>query len=435
MTSPDGHAPGKGPREIRVEKIIPARRSLACSFNYDTALEPYFKSSLLYINYGFQVEGIPESVLSIPVLGFLVPVAWAVGASVTAGDVDSRFLASLQKVGEIMGEMYRTASISADIHCSAVDTPWPADGGRDCLLYSGGVDSTCSLLRNLGPNLALASIRGTPDLRLWEGQFWERTERNLQPFLKSIGLERQVIETNAIDVVNLGSLDDTLNGVFTHGWWENLSHGLTLLSLCAPFTYVGKIKRMMIASSYSEATSEPWGSTPASDRSVGWGNVTTIHDSFDLPRVEKIKRILAPYMVEHPGIVQLRVCTGKREKRLASGTLNCGVCPKCVRTILTLLYAGTDPAECGFPPPNFAEIKKGLISGRLISSTAYSIGTIHASRNPPYKELLARYPAYGGFLNWFYDWAIHAGPRRKGALSTLAPKGSRRRRLLSDILH
>ena len=428
----DGAVPAMGLPEIRVDKIVRARQSIACYLGYDATLAPYFNSSVLCINYGFQVEEIPESVLSIPVMGLLVPVAWTVGAAVAAGDVDSRFLASLQKVGEVMQGMYPRLNISTELRCSAVDTPWPEGGERDCLLYSGGVDSTCSLLRRLGPNLVLASVRGTPDLRLWDDQFWERTERGLQPFLKSTGLERQVIETNALDVVNMGALNAKGKGSLAYGWWENLSHGLILLSLCAPFTFVGNVQRMMISASFSESKSEPWGSTPASDTRVAWGKVTTVHDSFDLSRVEKTKQVLAPYVAQHPGKVRLRVCTGKPERRLASGTLNCGECPKCVRTMLGLMHTGIDPTPCGFPRPDFAEIKRGVISGRLIAPNIYSMRAIHASRSPPDKELAARYPGYGEFLNWFYDQKITAGTERKW-VSRLAPKGSRRRRILRDI--
>ena len=428
----DEAAPANALPEIRVEKIVPARRSLACSIGYDASLAPYFKSSLLYVSYGFQVEEIPESVLSIPVLGLLVPVAWSVGATVTAGEVDSRFLASLGRVGEIMQGMYPSLSISTKVRCSAVDTPWPQGGERNCLLYTGGIDSTSSMLRNLGPNLVLASIRGTPDLPLSDDRFWEREEGRFQPFLKSTGVERQVIETNALDVVSLSSLNALLKGAFTGGWWENLSHGLFLLSLCAPFTYVGKIKKMLIASSYSQVDSEPWGSGPASDTSVAWGSVTTLHDSFDLPRLEKMKQVLAPYIAEHPGLIQFRVCTGKRQSRLASGTLNCGVCPKCVRTMLGLMHAGVDPVTCGFPPPDFAEIKKGMISGRLRPFPALSVNSMHASRRSPDRELAARYPEYAEFLGWFYDWKIPVAAERKW-VSKVAPKGSRRRKVLRDI--
>jgi len=430
---PDMAVPAKGLPEIRVEKIIPAKQSLACVFSYDTRLEHYFNSSVLYVSYGFQVEEIPESVLSIPVLGLLVPIAWASGATVSAGDVDSRFLASLHKVGEVMQGMYPSLSISTNIRCREVDTPWPAGGDKDCLLYSGGVDSTCSLLRNLGPNLVLASIRGAPDLRLWDSQFWERTEQRLHPFLTSTGVERQVIETNAIDLVSLSSLNTTPRGAFAYGWWENLSHGLVLLSLCAPFTYVGKVKRMLIASSFNQANSEPWGSTPASDTSVAWGSVTTVHDSFDLSRLGKIKQVLVPYMAQHPGLVQLRACTGKRERRLASGTLNCGDCQKCVRTTLALMEAGIDPTACGFPPPNFAEIKSGIISGRLLPPLSYTMRAIHDAKVPPDKGLLALYPAYGDFLGWFYNWKIPKGTERKW-VSKIAPKGSRRRKFVRDVL-
>lgn len=420
---------------INVEKITPMGNTLICGFSYDAALEPYFNSGLIYVNYDFPLERIPSSVLSIPVMGLLVPVAWAVGATVVAEAVDGRFVESLRRVEGIMKQMYPRMKTSAEVQCSPIDTPWPQDGERDCLLYSGGIDSTASAIRHLGPNLTLASIRGAPDLRLWEGEFWERAERSLKPFVESIGVDRHVIETNALDVVNFEGLNLALKGTFDHGWWENLSHGLILLSFCAPFTFVGGVKRMMIASSNYQLDNEPWGSTPASDQSIAWGPVSTVHDSYDLSRLRKIKEILAPYMAQHPGTVPLRVCTGRRERRLASGTLNCGLCPKCVRSSLGLLWAGVDPASCGFPPPDFATIKGGLISGRFRTAVAYTLRTIQASRNPPTEELSAIYPTYADFLNWFYDWEFPKGTGRKGTLTRLAPKGSRRRRLLDRVRH
>jgi len=404
-----------------------------CSFSFGPTLERWFNSSLLYINYDFPVEGIPTGVLSVPVLGLLGPVAWALGAEVLAGEVDARFVDSLQKVRAVMQGMYPDAKLSGEVRCKGVDTPWPRGGAKSCLLYSGGVDSTTSIIRNLGPNLTLASIRGTPDLRLWEGEFWDRVEGKLKPFVQGLGLERHIIETNALDVVNFTNLNQKMKPVFARGWWEHLSHGLILLSLCAPLTYAKGIQKMIIASSYHQGNPEPWGSTPESDEKVAWGEVTTVHDSFDLQRLEKIKGVLAPYITQHPGTVKLRACTGRRSERLASGTLNCGVCQKCARTSLGLMWAGIDPAECGFPPPDFAKFKAGLISGTLMTAQAVSLRAIKASRNPPDKALAARYPDYPGFLAWFYDWTIPKGAKGRGALATLAPAGSRRRRVLSAM--
>jgi len=427
--------PAKVRPNIRIERIVRTKDGFTCSFSYDPALKAHFVSSVLNVDYDFPIDGIPDSVMSIPVLGLLVPVAWAAGADVTLGEVDGRYLSSLHKLAGVMKRSYPALKISTAVRCSEVNTPWPAGGNRDCLLYSGGVDSTVSMLRNLGPGLTLASVKGTPDLRLWENEYWDRVEDGLVPFIHGLGIERHVIETNAVDVVNLSELSESHKDSFTHGWWENLSHGLFLLSICAPYTYVGKVRRMMIASSFSRGMEEPWGSSPEADQNIEWGSVTTVHDSFDLSRMQKICDILAPYMTSHPGIVQLRVCTGERDKRFASGALNCGNCQKCLRTELGLMRGGVDPAECGFPAPDFSKFKEGLISGRLRTSNSYSLWAIHASKSPPKPELAEKYPGYSEFLSWFYGWELPRGRRRTRLLARLVPGGTRRRRLLDEMLH
>jgi hypothetical protein len=418
---------------IRLEDITPSKGSLVCTFTYGTKLEDYLNSSVLYFNYDFAVEGVPKGVLSIPPLGVLAPLAWIIGAVVVAKEADNQYLSSLQKVAAVMQKMYPSVKISSAMDCTGVATPWPESDDRSCLLYSGGVDSTASLLRNLGPNLSLVSIRGTPDLRLWEEEYWNRVQQRLAPFVKGLGIERHVIETNALDVVNLNGLNKAFQSAFERGWWENLSHGLLLLSLCAPLTYQMGVRKMMIASSFSRKHSEPWGSNPAADQSICWGGLTTIHDSYDLTRLQKIREVLVPYMKEHSGAVQLRVCTGGREVRLASGSLNCGKCEKCTRTMLSLLCAGADPAECGFPTPNFVEMKAGLISGRLRTQRGYSLQTLHNEKSPPKPELTLRYPGFSEFLDWFYNWEFPLPRKRRGILRGLAPNGTRRRRVVDAL--
>ena len=424
---------GNGPR-ITVERITLSGGRLDCLLRYDTRVQRCFNSSDLYFNYDFPLESIPPSVLSIPILGVLAPLGWVSGATIAMQEVDDHYLSSVHKVAGLMQGMYPKVRITADVACNRVDTPWPESSDRTCLLYSGGVDSTASLLRNLGPNLSLVTVRGTPDLRLGETDYWDRVERQLSKFIRSLGVERHIVETNAIEVVNTRQLNRAFRDTPGGGWWENLAHGILLLSLCAPYTYAGKISRMMIAASYSQAYEEPWGSTPASDQSVGWGALTTVHDSFDLTRIQKVTKILAPYMAKHPGTLPLRVCTGHWRARLVSGALNCGICLKCARQVMIFLSTGIDPVSCGFPAPNFAELKEGFSSGRLIAEGGESLPILHAAKTPPTPELAARYPGLAEFLSWFYRWEMPGSPPRRGILGRLAPSGSRRRRVARAVV-
>ena len=416
-----------GSPTLRVERVRPSGTNLTCSLAFDGALEPFLNSGLLYFDYDFPLEGVPPSILSVPVLGILAPMAWATGSTVVAGDVDSEYVSSMQEVAKAMQGMYPKLRLASKVECTRVSTPWEADPERTCLLYSGGVDSTASLIRNLDSKLMLATVRGAPDLRLWEGEFWERVEGRVAPFVKGLGVERHVIETNALDVLNFGALGDSLKDALPWGWWENLAHGLALLSFCAPLTYFRKVGKMMIASSFSVDEHIAWGSTPESDRNVRWGGVTTVHDSFDLLKVRKVREVLVPFVEEHPGPVPLRVCTGKREARLESGELNCGRCEKCVRTALILLSAGIDPAMCGFPAPDLGMLKEGLVSGRFRNPSGTSLRAVQAAKTPPRPELVRRYPGLDLFFDWLYRWEPPPLEKKRRRLARLAPRGTRRR--------
>src|SRR5262249_536940 len=75
----------------------------------------------------------------------------------------------------------------------------------------------------------------------------------------------------------------------------------------------------------------PWGSNPVTDHLLSGGCLNVIHDGAAFSRTEKIA-----FLSGSPAALQsLKVCwEGKNQGR------NCGVCEKCVRTLLNFLAVG-----------------------------------------------------------------------------------------------
>ena len=358
---------------------------------------------------------------------------------IIAGEVEEGYLESIAEVRKAMEAAYPSLRFAGSVDAEAVATDSAWDPHRCCLLYSGGVDSMSSYLRNRSKApTTLLMIRGTPELRLADEEYWQRSMNRLSPALRAIKADWHIIETNALDIVNSGALKKKVHSDEIRSWWENLAHGIFLTSTCAPYTYVSQTGKLLIASSYSPTSAKPWGSMPESDERIRWGGLTVTHDSFDITRFEKIRDYLSPFILSQGGSFPIKLCLGK-EERLNCGKLNCGRCDKCITTALMLLETGVDPARCEFDMSRFSpkNIKVGLENGYLHQDQApFSWRYITENARPLDAKLESEYPGTSSFLLWLSSWD------RKPRESTLrsysrkvAPPGSRRRKLAKMVLN
>jgi len=145
-------------------------------------------------------------------------------------------------------------------------------------------------------------------------------------------------------------------------WYGGVSHGLALLGLCAPLTYIDKIGKLYIASTYTKEFAHPWGSHPDIDNKVKWTGTTVLHDGYELSRQEKLNAI-AEYIKASGHKFVIRACWGTDKNA------NCSICEKCSRTILGLELAGIDPNEYGYDvnANTFPAMKKKIEQSQMYS--------------------------------------------------------------------
>jgi hypothetical protein len=421
---------GPGPF-MELEKAEVHGDTLLFRISYHELLDPFLTSGLFYAKYDFTVEEIPSSILSIPLLGFLAPLSWLTGAEIRIGDVDEAYLDSLPVVAGEFKKMYPLIPFSGRIKATPVQSHSRWDRAKYCVLYSGGVDSTCSLIRNLEKRPSALTVRGGPDLPLQDNRYWTRFLERTRDFVKELGVESHVVETNALGMVNQPAILSHFRSQLRTGWWEELAFGLFHLSMSAPYTYHGQIDNVIIGSSNTARTQVPWGSSPMTDEKVRWGEVKVIHDSYDLERGDKIRQILVPYAKSHGGAVPLRVCIGRRSLMSEGGQLNCGQCPKCMVVELSLILSGADADNFGFDisPLTLTELKQNLEKGefgRAYDETSWDFIKRNAKTAPT--EITSKHPGLREFFDWFATWDERP-TKRKRLLDRVAPPGSRRRDL------
>ena len=206
---------------------------------------------------------------------------------------------------------------------AAPGTPEPGMGGRTGALFSGGVDSYYTVLRQerrWGP----PPFRPVDDLlTIWGFDVpWHEEERfaplgrALAQAAERMGKRLVIIRTNLMT---------------TQFWrcdfWE-LGWGAALLG---PALVLGaRYGRLLIASDGGYRYPVPSGSHPLTDPLYSTSATTVVHDGSECTRLEK-----SAWVAQSPlALGGLRVCWTAR------GALNCGTCSKCLRTMLMLELRG-----------------------------------------------------------------------------------------------
>ncbi|PGF14489.1 hypothetical protein CP556_20455 [Natrinema sp. CBA1119] len=150
---------------IIIDEISTHEATLECSVRSSADLERFFTDESFRTSYDVPIGDVPEGVLAIPVLAQVCPVAWANGADVYVDEVDATFARALEDVKESLCDMHDFLE-GGTLYARRTIEPEPDATGESGLLFTGGVDSTCSYVRHREESPTLISVRGwtiTPD--------------------------------------------------------------------------------------------------------------------------------------------------------------------------------------------------------------------------------------------------------------------------------
>jgi hypothetical protein len=216
-----------------------------------------------------------------------------------------------------------------EIHApSAAGTAGP--GARRALFFSGGIDSTFSLLRHdktlagcaTGTVDDLIFIAGL-DIRISDSREVDLAKQHLEQVATAHGKTLIAVDTN------LRELDSAYN----NNWL--LFYGCALGTV--GHLLDRRYREVICASEQSYANLNVTGSHPVSDSLLASRHLRFVHDGASFTRVEKT---LAVGEAGAP-LKLLRVCWESRRHD------NCSRCSKCLRTMVTLDIAGyRDQARC-----------------------------------------------------------------------------------------
>ncbi|WP_209452152.1 hypothetical protein [Halosimplex halophilum] len=350
---------------VTVDSVTADGRRVESTVSYDDELRPFFDDSPFYVEYGVDVSDLPESILTIPVLAHVCPVAWAVGADVRVPSVDRRFLDALERVGNTLCDMYPfmeggrvIAERAPEWDETAVGrdraspSSVPESTGEAGMLFTGGVDSLATYVRHREQEPTLITVQG------WvvgadETERWRRLRERTERFAERFGVDAAFVRSNMLEFLDTALLDAHYKPYHDGAWYSAVGCGLGMLGLCAPLAVARGMGRIYIAASFWEGMEAPsmfddwdgpampWGSHPDIDDGIAWADTEAVHDGFELDRQGRIDAIAA-YVREHDPTLPVYSCSASNEAE------NCGRCEKCLRTAMGLALAGLDPADHGY---------------------------------------------------------------------------------------
>ncbi len=251
-----------------------------------------------------------------PLLVLALLPAMRVGADLLPSEpISDDFSVDLARFMEIFGGWFKDFG-KVDILGERGDPVNPRINDRVGVFFSGGVDAFYTLLKHQHEITDLVCVHGF-DIGLQDQVTRTAVSDMCRAVADRLGKGLVEVETNARSMVR------------RYGKWGAHVHGAFLA--CVGHSLSSEFRKIYVASSFHRDDLFPWGSHPETDPLLGSREITFIHDGCEAKRTEKTEAIC-----EHEiAMDHLRVCF-----EIIDGTYNCGVCEKCLRTMISLYAMG-----------------------------------------------------------------------------------------------
>lgn len=236
------------------------------------------------------------------------------GVLVLDRPVSSRLLDNADTIQDILLSWHghKLSRARIEVAARASDAPDRAPGVVAC--FTGGVDSFYTLVNNSERITHLVYVHGF-DIPLGRADLYAAVAPHLRDVAAEAGVE-------------LVEMSSNLKSFFPHLSWATMTHGPALASIGMLLT--GRCGTLLIPASHTYSQLYRWGSHPLLDSRFSTDMVRIEHDGAHASRVDKTVTLArSPVAQRH-----LRVCWQN------TGSYNCGVCGKCLRTKTCLRLAG-----------------------------------------------------------------------------------------------
>lgn len=350
---------------IKNIKLTKSGNIISVDYDVSEDLTKFFDlKNKFKVEYSENIESVPDEIAIVPFISNVLPIIWLTDSELEIEKLDKNYFLSIEKIKEAFKKMYNKAKWKGKINVKNVIKPNQKKlEKRNSIFFSGGVDSTSSLITVEKDKPILITIWGS-DIWDYDELGWKEAKKTVEYFGKQFELENKYLKSNFRKFIKEQELTKEFQPKLKDSWWHGVQHGIGLLGHVAPYAYKYNITTHYIPATYTKKDKKvTCASYPTIDESIKFANCNIIHEGFDKTRQQKIKNI-CDYCRRTGKKLELRVCYMERGTKL-----NCCHCEKCYRTIMAIISEKQNPQFYGFEikEETLKEIEKEIKEKKLIT--------------------------------------------------------------------
>ncbi len=281
---------------------------------------------------------LPPSIVDIPLITNTIAVIWLSGNEYTIEEMDEDLYYSLIKIKAFFKRFFYNTTWDGELRpARLIKNQLPNVSYSSASLFTGGLDSTTTVLRHFEENPTLISFN-SPHVTAVE-------------FANRHKLDFHTIYMNYESFLKLTYLDRVSCDISK--WFWDTSMGLSWVGAATPFLYAKNIPVLYIPSGFTwQSFLFPDGQTltqPASpliDENLSPAGLRVKHDVFTMTRTDKIQ-FISTFCTQHALLKpKLIVCNHHATTDISYS--HCNRCMKCLFTMLDILAIGEHLSDYGF---------------------------------------------------------------------------------------
>ena len=387
-----------------------------------TGVEPY-------VRYSEDVSEVPESILVVPLLTTLCPLAWITGTRISVETVDAAFLDSLSDLQRAYAEQYPDAPferVDPIEYDSVVNTGSTGSDGGAGVLFTGGVDSTTTYLNRRERKPHLITVRKEGETR---ENTWAKRTRMIDAFAAENGLTAHTVETNVKSLVDKFAVNLRYRHLLNDSWDRTMFFGIGYPGFTAPITYTEGLTDVYQSADYMPHERFPNSAQPRLVDALRWSGTTVESDAVGMTRQEKIE-LIGEQFAGRETAWEISSCDEGGED-----SLSCNRCGTCLHTITGFLVAGYDPEEFGFAVEEgtFDRIRSHVEGERFTADSVKARFWMEMQDCVDPDRVDLPYDGVNEFLEWFAGATITEELRRPLPVHEPNYTASLKRRLCTKL--
>ncbi|MRH42728.1 hypothetical protein GH741_08510 [Aquibacillus halophilus] len=330
--------------QIIVDKVTVINRELIVHYHCKGEIANYINGNRFVAKYDSDIKNVPESLLIIPFLANVTPIAWVTNSIIYCGQVDLQFYKSLNVLKDYFKSMYPSFLCESDLTPNLIinnDTHLK-ENSKSALFFNNGIASVASSIQRRDDEPLLISVWGA-ETEVTNQEAWQAVSEELRNFATSFDTKVSVIKSNFRDMINYEELNGSFEELIGGHWWTKIQHDLGIIGLSAPLAYHHQITKLYIGATHQPSFISPFGSDIEIESNISWGSdlLQVFPQGYVLTRHEKIA-LISNYIKTYDSTLKIKACQNTQISH------NCSNCEKCIRTMISMLLEGLDPSKHGF---------------------------------------------------------------------------------------